>query len=348
MQASTTSLSRFPVSARLLSARLSRGAMSALIAGVLAAGSAAADTPPAAQWAPLQTGNAPQARHENGMAVVDGRLFLLGGRGERALQIFDPAQKRWRTAAAPPMELHHMQAVGHEGRVYVLGALTGDWPEETPVANVLIYDPAADRWETGAEIPAERRRGAAGLVVHEGRFYLVGGNTRGHMSGYVPWLDVFDPASGRWTALADAPNARDHFHAVVVDGRIVAAGGRLSAHDEGSSFERTVTAVDVYDIEAGSWTTLAAPLPTGRAGTATVVVDGRVLVIGGESMRQKEAHAEVEALDLASGRWEAWAPLPRGRHGTQAGIVDGDVHIVAGSGNRGGGPELDDHLVLER
>jgi len=34
--------------------------------------------------------------------------------------------------------------------------------------------------------------------------------------------------------------------------------------------------------------------------------------------------------------------LPVGRHGTQAAALGDKVYIAAGSGNRGGGPELDD------
>ncbi|TQT79302.1 ring canal kelch, partial [Xanthomonas perforans] len=37
---------------------------------------------------------------------------------------------------------------------------------------------------------------------------------------------------------------------------------------------------------------------------------------------------------------------PRGRHGTQAAQVGEDLYIAAGSGNRGGGPELQDLLML--
>lgn len=289
----------------------------------------------------------PTARHENAMAGVDGRLYLLGGRGERPLDIFDPATDTWRQGAAPPFEIHHVQAVTHDGLLYVVGALTGDYPEEQSLSHVLVYDPVADRWSEGPEVPEHRRRGAAGVVVHEGRIYLVGGNTRGHMSGYVPWMDVLDLATGQWRELADAPHARDHFHAVVIDGLLYAAGGRLSSHDTGDTLSMTIPEVDVYDIASDRWQTLDAPLPTPRAGAAAVVVDGELVVLGGESAGQVPGHSEVEAYAPAAARWRSLAPLPRGRHATQAVMLGTSLHVVAGSGDRGGGPELDDHLVLD-
>lgn len=301
----------------------------------------------APQWRQQDAASKPTARHENGFVAVAGRLILLGGRGERPLEIYDPASGRWTRGEAPPFEIHHLQGVEFGGKLYVLGALTGKFPEESPVPDVLIYDPVADRWSKGPEIPPQRRRGASGVAVHDGMIYLVGGNRRGHMSGYVAWFDAFDPATGRWTELPDAPHARDHFHAAVIDGKLYAAGGRRSAHDLGNALAQTVGEVDVYDFKAKRWSTLPAPLPTQRAGTASAVIDGKLAVMGGESLRQVEAHREVEAWDPKTARWQTLPALPVGRHGTQAATLDGKTYIGAGSGNRGGGPELNDLWRIE-
>jgi len=298
------------------------------------------------QWRQQASAVKPSARHENGFVAVGERLYLMGGRGDRPLDMYDPKTGKWTQGAQPPFEIHHFQAVDYEGKLYVIGALTGNWPEEAPVPEVLIYDPVADRWSKGPAIPPQRRRGAAGVAVHDGIIYLAGGNRRGHMSGYVAWLDAFDPKTGRWSTLPDAPHARDHFHAAIIDGKLYAAGGRLSAHDLGKGFESTIGAVDVYDIRSKRWSTLAEVLPTQRAGAASVVIGGKLAVIGGESGAQEAAHREVEVYDPATARWTSMAPLPVGRHGTQATTLGSSVYIAAGSGNRGGGPELDDLWVV--
>lgn len=329
-----------------------RRAAAMTLAAAAAVASAAAPEPAQqvgarVEWRQKAATSKPTARHENGFVAVAGRLVLVGGRGDRPLDIYDPKTNTWTKGEQPPFEIHHFQAVDYDGKLYVIGALTGKFPEESPVPDILIYDPVADRWSKGPDIPAQRRRGAAGVAVHDGIVYLAGGNRRGHMSGYVAWLDAFDPRTGKWTALPDAPHARDHFHAAVIDGKLYAAGGRRSAHDEGDALARTVGAVDVYDIRAGRWSTLNQALPTQRAGTASVVIDGKLAVIGGESVAQVAAHREVEAYDPAARTWTSMAPLPVGRHGTQASTVDGKVYISAGSGNRGGGPELDDLWIID-
>lgn len=315
-----------------------------LMAVTFMAGAVSAAEP---QWRKITGDGAPAARHESAAAYLDGRIYLIGGRGDRPLDIHDVKTGKWSTGARLSAEMNHMQAVTHGGKIFVIGALTGPWPEEAVISHVQIYDPQSDTWSEGAEIPADRRRGGGGVAVHDGLLYLIGGNRRGHNSGFVPWIDSFNPATGEWKRLPDAPRPRDHFHAVALEGKIYAAGGRKSSTDTGQPMDLTVGEVDVYDIAAAKWATVAA-IPTQRAGASAIARNGEVVVIGGESGVQVPGHAEVEAFDPATGAWRALTPLPVGRHGFQAITVDGDIHVIAGSGNRGGGPELSDHWVLAK
>src|SRR6185436_2946592 len=100
------------------------------------------------------------------------------------------------------------------------------------------------------EIPVARRRGAAACVVHNNKFYVMCGLQNGHLSGWVPWLDVYDPINNTWTILPDAPRERDHFHAVVVEDKIYCIGGRKTGFG-GNTFNATVPQVDIYDISNG-------------------------------------------------------------------------------------------------
>ena len=293
-----------------------------------------------AQWQTVATRNEPTARHENAFTELDGKFYLIGGRGMKPVDVYDPATQTWSTGAYPPLEMHHFQAVPYQGKIYVMGAFTGGYPDETPISHVYTYDPTSDLWEQGAEIPEARRRGAAGVVVHNDRFYIVCGIRNGHLGDYKNWLDEYDPATGTWTELPDAPHTRDHFQAAVADGKIYVAGGRNSSAATEQTFELTVAEADVYDLDAQRWETLSNPLPTERAGSTTVVLDNHVVVIGGESDAMEAAHHQVEALDIATGQWQSWPHLQQGRHGTQAALHDGAIYIAAGSGNRGGGPEL--------
>ena len=299
-------------------------------------------------WKSMEGTGDVHPRHENAFVELGGKYYLLGGRGFKPVDIFDPLTKSWTQGKQPPIELHHFQAVSHEGLIYVIGALTGPYPYEIPVSHIYIYDPLENLWIVGPEIPQHRRRGAAGLVVTDGKFYLVCGIINGHTSHWVPWLDEYDPQSGSWRELTDAPRARDHFQAAVANGKLYAAGGRNSGYGE-TPFQATIPEVDVYDFRNNSWTTLDTTqgnIPTLRAGCTSVIWKDKLLVIGGESPTQKVAHNEVEALDLSTNKWENLSALRRGRHGSQV-IRFGEKLIIAGGcGNRGGNPELTHMEVL--
>ncbi len=293
------------------------------------------------EWSPQQTDTRPTARHEAAFTRVGDRAYLLGGRGVKPVDILNPETQSWTQGPESPLEIHHFQPVAVGKEVYLMGAMTGGWPGEDPLPNAYIYDTEEGSWRTGPEIPEDRRRGGAGAVMHDGSIYLVCGIIDGHRGGHVAWLDRYDLKTGEWTKLKDAPRARDHFQAVVHDGKIYAAAGRRTTATE-DMFTHTETKVDVYDIATDTWTTLSDTLPTPRAGNAAAVVDGKILILGGESGAHEVAHNEVEAMDPVTGSWRSLPPLSRGRHGTGMVQFGDELYMAAGCGNRGGEPELND------
>ena len=284
-------------------------------------------------------GSTPVARHEAAFVGVGDKFYLIGGRGDRPTSIFDTKTQTWTNTTPPPLEMHHTQPVVYQGKVYILGAMTGPFPGETPIPNIYIYDPSDDSWTKGPEIPEDRRRGGAGAVVYQDKFYLACGIKDGHRGDHKTWLDVFDPVTETWEMLPDAPRARDHFQAIAADGKLYMLGGRTTQSGD-NSFKNTISEVDVYDIQTKTWSTLENGLPTERAGNYVVLVGEEILVLGGESFNQTPAHAEVEALNVKTHTWRTLAPMLQGRHGTGAVLFQDKVYVASGSGNRGGGPEL--------
>lgn len=292
-------------------------------------------------WQPIgaSDGSVPVARHEAAFVEANDEFILLGGRSIRPVSIYSPKTQTWREGTPPPIELHHFQAFEYDNKVYIAGALTGGWPGETPVPNIYIYDPAQDEWSVGPEIPEGRRRGAAGALLYEDKIYLVCGIVDGHRGDHKDWFDVYDLKTQTWRQLPDAPRPRDHFQATVVDGKLYAAGGRLSKVGD-DAFSTTIGEVDVYDFKTGEWSTLATEIPTQRAGSYNFAWGNEVVVLGGESGTQVPAHAEMEALNVRTNTWRSLPPMIEGRHGTGVLIYRGAVYVASGSGNRGGGPEL--------
>ena len=289
--------------------------------------------------------SAPTARHEAAFVQVGDKAYLLGGRGIKPVDILDLKSMTWTAGALSPVEIHHFQPVVYKEEIYLMGAMTGGYPGETPLPEIYIYSPAKDEWRTGATIPADRRRGGAGTVLHDGLIYMVCGIQDGHRGGHVPWLDIYNPETNTWEQLPDAPRSRDHFQAVTHGNKLYALAGRTTVAAT-NPFANTIGEVDVFDLETSSWSTLSDTLPTHRAGNAAMTLGEEILVVGGES-NQLVAHSEVEALATATGKWRSLDSLSRGRHGTGIIQYDGRLIMASGCGNHGGEPELGDIISFK-
>lgn len=89
---------------------------------------------------------------------------------------------------------------------------------------------------------------------------------------------------------------------------------------------------------AQTWSTRA-PIPTPRWNPASVVLDGRIYLIGGQdSAAPWRSIPTVEAYDPGTDRWETRAPMNFDRWGLAAAVVNGRVYAMGGRrGPAGGG-----------
>ncbi|MCL6260423.1 Ig-like domain-containing protein, partial [Aquiflexum sp. TKW24L] len=300
-------------------------------------------------WTPANENQNYTARHENSFVQAGESFYVMGGReNANTIDIYNYKENTWRALSnVAPLAFNHFQAIEYKGLIWVIGAFeTNNFPNETPATHIWIFDPVKEQYMQGPEIPLERRRGSAGLVLHNNKFYIIGGNKLGHSGGFVPFFDQFDPATGVWTVLQDAPRSRDHFSAAMIGNKIYVASGRLSGYTDGVfTFGPVIPEVDVFDFDTNSWSTLpsAMNIPTPRAGAVVVNIGNKLLVAGGEIPNdpdgtvRSEALSLTEILDPVSQTWTTGSNLNFRRHGTQ-GIVSGNgVWVAGGSPNRGGG-----------
>ena len=285
------------------------------------------------EWSIVEAYGEVEARTDNGFMACKGKFYLLGGRGEHPVDIFDPTTGIWKQGAYPPVEMHHFQAIRIEDEIWIMGAFTGVYPNDKPLEHIYIYNTVTDQWRRGDPIPPDRLRGSAGVAVYRERIYLVGGVSDLHNPEITSWVDRYDPKTGKWKKLADAPRNRGHFHAGISNGKIYAAGGSSPSTGTGDKSGKLISEIDVYDIESGKWESLPAEqnLPTPRAACSTVSIMDHIVVIGGESPGREEAYKLVEAYDTDRGEWEQWDSLENGRWGTQAFMCVGALFVTAGS-----------------
>ena len=128
----------------------------------------------------------PMARNSAAAAVMDGAIWVAGGRtvnggGTGRLDRYDPEADRWDTLAPIPPSPETGQQVGGglamasaAGRLVAFG---GEWFQRGGGGGVFaetwIYDPAADRWESGPPMRTPRHGLAAAAV--DGVIYAIAG-----------------------------------------------------------------------------------------------------------------------------------------------------------------------------
>ncbi len=296
-------------------------------------------------WDTLATSNQIRGRSECGMAAVDGKLYLIGGDGVNPVEVFDPATLQWSKKSAPPVAMNHFEAIGYQGKVYILEAFEGgSFPNQTNVSKVYIYDTQTDTWRTGAGLPADRRRAAAGAAQYQGKLYLVNGIQHGHSSGTTNMFDVYDPQSDQWSVLPNAPHIRDHCEAAVVGDKLYVAGGRNTSYRDPNNqitfFSQTVLDVDCYDFKSRTWTTISAKLPLGSGGGSMVNLSGILYYMGGERATATEHNAPRKNtffLDPSHpGQWIQTDSLKLARNGMSAAVLNNKIYAFGGA--QAGGP----------
>lgn len=271
-------------------------------------------------------------RQETSVLALDGRVYVLGGfMGTTVVDLverYDPAAESWDTTAPLPEAMHHINAAAIGGRIYVAGFL--QTLQFTANARMFVYDPDADSWSDGTELPPGREAGSSGVAVSDGRMFVFGG-----LQGSQPvaTAQYFDPATDSWTPIADVPGARDHLVGASVDDQVFAVGGR------GGGIGSHTTEVLVYDEAADSWDVVAS-LPTSRGGMSGAVLRGWIFVAGGEgnAALPSGVFEEHEAYDPMSDTWHTLEPMLTPRHGTGAATVGDRVYVPGGAITEGFGP----------
>jgi hypothetical protein len=292
------------------------------------------------RWLPVEAKGDVTGRHENGFIEHNNKLYLIGGRGNPPVNVFDPKTNSWETKGKAPVDLHHFQAVKYGNAIYIVGGMHGGYPKELPHENIWIYYPETDKWEKGAIIPEARRRGCGGVAVYNDKIYYACGIKFGHTSGTTNMFDSYDLKTGKWEELTEAPHIRDHVHAIIANDKLYVIGGRNSSFHYKDNFtaffSATIPYVDYYDFKENRWVTMEEqlPVPTGAGGIAKI--ENNLIFMGGEGSKP-QAYSETQCLDLETGKWSQLAPMHTGRHGSAAAVINNEIYMAAGSGNKGGG-----------
>ncbi len=292
--------------------------------------------PRTGRWVTTGSMQSPRAVH-TATLLPTGRVLVTGGEdgqldGSSVLasaELYDPAMGRWTaTGSMAESRYNHTATLLSDGSVLVTGGQDESVAGEA-LRSTEIYDPRTAQWTLAASM-ATARTGHTATLLADGRVLVTGGNTKSAAGPTAADAETFDPRASQPTALSDASKPRAQFTATLLPGGMVLVAGGIYAPPA----RLARSSAELYNPRSTTWT-LTGSMGVARASqTATLLPDGRVLVVGGFNTTGILASAEI--YDPRTGLWTATGQLHVARaYHTSTLLPDGSVLVVGGLGQTG-------------
>ena len=287
-------------------------------------------------WA--STGSMGVVREDGATATLlsDGRALIAGGQGNGSHEtgeVYDPATGTFTSLINMTVaRTSHTATPLGNGKVLMAGGkdpVTNTYP-----SSAELFDPSSDSFVATSSMSVGRFSHTATLLP-SGLVLVVGGidNDGGSRTSFAS-AELYDPASGAWTSTGSMTGGRSsHTATLLSDGTVLVTGGIFH-----SGTPRNPVIAEIYDPATGTWSDTGAMASDRLYHTATMLPDGRVLILAGIATGGAIAPAEI--YDPASG---AFGPVPtmavQRYRGGVALLSNGKV-LVAG-GDVGSNPSAD-------
>jgi N-acetylneuraminic acid mutarotase len=244
-------------------------------------------------------------------AVLNGKLYAIGGIGLSSVEIYDASTGVWSAGLSLPSEVKYGIAITVSGRIYLVG---GQNAGNNELNQVLCFDPTGNTWNVKSNMPTARH--GASLVWFKNRIWALGGRSSSISQNKV---ESYDPVSNTWQTEIPLAVSRSWPTAWTANGRLYAGGG----------YSPWINSIEFFNPTYTSWTS-AGNYPQNIGSAGTVVLNDKVYVIAGSTASGVYSN-KVFAADLNAsmeGVYDLYRKDGNASAGTplvQAEMVDGSV-----------------------
>lgn len=276
-----------------------------------------ADSVEDAVW--IAADSIPDSRANMAMALVDNRMYMVGGFKAGAvysdrLDVYNPETDSWHTRSPLPIPLKQPAAVALDGKLYVFGGMNNSGISK----RAFMYHPRIDRWEEIAPLPTPRFGLSAAAV--EGKIYTFGGfNLR---QDYVDAMESYDPITNTWEIETPLPTSR-YNPGTATDGNLLYVFGGYNGLD-GGMFPFILT----YSPQDDVWDTVGV-MRTPRHSAGVVMINGEFVVVGGYNKINGYLNV-VEAFNPVTQTWRDMRSLAVPRSGPGVAALSGRLFVFGG------------------
>jgi hypothetical protein len=272
-----------------------------------------------------------QARADLGVAVVDGKIYAIGGKVlvyQDALRTeskdvgtneeYDPAFGNWTDKAPMPISSSDFATAAYNGKIYCIGggvnelfnSSTLTWDVRITKGFNEVYDPVTDKWKNKTPAPLPQVSAQADVV--NGKIYLVDGYPNGTL------VQVYDPSIDKWVNQTQLP-IPGALASGVLDNKIYFFGNSMT---------------QIYDPNTGAWSEGSPPLSTffkGTLGITTgIMAPKRIYVFYNPLNALNSSSYSIQVYDPENNSWLLGANLPSQRQDFGVAVVNDVVYVIGG------------------
>jgi N-acetylneuraminic acid mutarotase len=228
------------------------------------------------------TGNLNVARRSHTATLLrNGKVLIIGGSGAAgtlvSAELYDPATGKFTgTGDMNVPRTLHTATLLKNGKVLVTGGQNGS----NFLASAEVYDPATGLFTPVNSMGANRVHHVAALLP-DGKVLVAGGfGGTGASTLYHASAELYDPATNSFSPTTNSmSSARWLQHSSTLQlagGKILITGGR-----NGGAGSTMLTSADVYNPATGLFSATGTLLEARQYHSATLLLNGKVLVAGG-------------------------------------------------------------------
>jgi hypothetical protein len=191
------------------------------------------------------------------------------------------------------------------------------------LSSAELYDPIAGAFSFTGSLNIARFNSTAVLLTN-GKVLIAGG----YGTSVLATAELYDPSAGTFTATGSLNTARIFGTATLLpNGKVLIAGGETQV---GSNFHDLASA-ELYDPSTGTFTVTGSLNTPSRFHTATLLNNGKVLIVGGYDDSGGSVLRRAELYDPSTGTFSVTGSLAVARFVHAATLLNtGKVLVAAG------------------
>jgi WD40 repeat protein len=197
-------------------------------------------------------------------------------------ELYDPATETFTTTGSmKTARRFHTATSLNNGKVILTGSDSGD-------ASAELYDSATGTFATTGNLTVSRNALTATLLAN-GKVLVAGGQPAAG-GNYLSSAELYDPSAGLSVATGTMTAERaGHTATLLPSGDVLITGGQAL-----KVLAEFLPSAELYDPEAGTFKATGSLTVPRKYYTATLLSDGRALIVGGNDIVTGESLASAE------------------------------------------------------